>query len=78
MNAMKLSMVSGKDLSKLCRKYYHPWIRRFVWVMAEIAVMGSDIQEVIGMSIGLNILFGIKLWICVIITIFSTFVILMV
>ncbi len=75
---MKLAVVSGKDLSHLARYHYKKPTRLFLWVMAELAVMGSDIQAVIGMSVGLQILFGLKLWICVILTICSTMVIILV
>lgn len=45
--------------------------------MAEIAIIGSDIQEVLGSAIALNILFGLDLWIGVILTITSTLLILL-
>lgn len=45
--------------------------------MAEIAIIGADIQEVLGSSIALQILLGIPLWVGVVITILDTFVILM-
>ena len=46
--------------------------------MAEIAIIGADIQEVLGSAIAMKILFGIPLWSGVIITIIDTFVILLV
>lgn len=45
--------------------------------MAEIAIIGSDIQEVLGTAIALKILFGISIWSGVLITIVSTFLILL-
>ena len=39
----------------------------------ELAIIGSDIQEVLGSATALNILFGIKIWVGVIITIFDSF-----
>lgn len=42
--------------------------------MTEIAIIGSDIQEVIGSSIALNILFGIPLWAGAVITILDSLV----
>ena len=45
--------------------------------MAEIAIIGADIQEVLGSSIALQILLDIPLWVGVVITILDTFVILM-
>jgi len=41
--------------------------------MAEIAIIGSDIQEILGSAIAIRILFGIPLWIGALITIVDTF-----
>ena len=38
----------------------------------ELAIIGSDIQEVLGSATALNILFGLKIWIGVLITIFDS------
>ena len=46
--------------------------------MAEIAIIGADIQEVLGSSIALRILFDIPLWVGVVITILDTFIILLI
>jgi len=45
--------------------------------MAEVAIIGSDIQEVLGTAIALNILFSLKLWVGVLISISSTLMILL-
>ncbi|EAS07058.3 NRAMP (natural resistance-associated macrophage protein) metal ion transporter family protein (macronuclear) [Tetrahymena thermophila SB210] len=76
--SMKLGLVTGKDLAKLCRIHLNSKERTLLWIMAEIAIMGSDIQEVLGTAIGLKILFGLELWIGVLLTIFTTFLILLV
>jgi manganese transport protein len=47
-----------------------------LWVLAEIAIIATDIAEVIGTAIGLNLLFGIPLEIGVIITALDVFLIL--
>jgi NRAMP (natural resistance-associated macrophage protein)-like metal ion transporter len=44
-----------------------------LWIMTEFAIVGSDIQEVIGSATALNILFGIPLWSGALITIFDSF-----
>ena len=46
--------------------------------MTEIAIIGSDIQEVIGSAVALNILFGLPIWAGVIITIIDTMMILLI
>ena len=42
--------------------------------MTELAIIGSDIQEVLGSATALYILFGLKLWVGAIITIFDSLV----
>ncbi|KAL4435104.1 hypothetical protein ABPG74_003597 [Tetrahymena malaccensis] len=76
--AMMIGLVTGKDMAKLCRYYYPKKMSVLLWIMAEIAIIGSDIQEVLGSAIALQILFGLKLWIGVILTISSTILILLI
>ncbi|MBC8824674.1 divalent metal cation transporter, partial [Escherichia coli] len=47
-----------------------------LWVLAEVAVIATDLAEVIGTAIGLNLLFGIPLEIGVVITALDVFLIL--
>ena len=64
-------------MSTLCRKTFkNTKIRYFLWIMCEIAIIGSDIQEVLGSAIALQILFGIPIWAGVLITIVDTILIL--
>jgi len=53
-------------------------LRILLWVLAEMTIIASDIPEVVGTSIALNILFGIPLWIGVVITSISVFLFLMI
>ena len=75
---MILGIVTGKDMAKLCRYYYPKKASVFLWIMCELAIINTDIQEVIGTAIGLKILCGLKLWIGVILTILSTFLFLLI
>jgi manganese transport protein len=59
--ALKLGIVAGKDLARACRDYYSPPVAMGLWVLAEIAVIATDLAEVIGSAIGLQLLFGIPL-----------------
>eukprot|EP00250_Pteridium_aquilinum_P002624 c12846_g1_i1 orf=272-1801(+) len=52
----RLGVATGCDLAELCREEYPPWARIVLWLMAEIAIIGADIQEVIGSAIALRIL----------------------
>ena len=39
----------------------NPWARRAYWLQAELVAMATDIAEVIGGAVALNLLFGIPL-----------------
>src|SRR5215203_459882 len=55
----KLGLVRGLDLAQASRVTYHPVINFFNWLLAEIAIAACDLAEVIGMAIGLQLLFHI-------------------
>ncbi len=59
--ALKLGIVTGKDLARACRDYYPPSIAIPLWILAELAVIATDLAEVIGSAIALQLLFGIPL-----------------
>lgn len=59
--ALKLGLISGKDLAQACRDYYSPFFSRVLWILAECAVIATDLAEVIGSAIGLQLLFGVPL-----------------
>ncbi|XP_010679565.2 metal transporter Nramp3.2 [Beta vulgaris subsp. vulgaris] len=66
----RLGVVTGRHLAELCRDEYPNWARYLLWIMAEVALIGSDIQEVIGSAIALKILSHgfLPLWCGVLIT----------
>ncbi len=74
--AARLAIGSGRDLAQACRDAYPRWISFPLWIMAEIAIIATDIAEVIGTAIGLNLLFGIPLELGVVITALDVFLIL--
>ncbi|KAK9805646.1 hypothetical protein WJX72_009884 [[Myrmecia] bisecta] len=76
MLAAKLGVVTGKHLAQHCREEYPPVPRYALWVMTEIAVIGSDIQEVIGSAIAISLLTrgAVPLYAGVLITAVDTFV----
>uniref|UniRef100_A0ACB8G1P0 Uncharacterized protein n=1 Tax=Sphaerodactylus townsendi TaxID=933632 RepID=A0ACB8G1P0_9SAUR len=73
--AIRLGVVTGKDLGEICHYYYPKVPRILLWIMIEIAIIGSDMQEVIGTAIAFNLLSSgrIPLWGGVLITIVDTF-----
>ena len=72
----RLAIASGRDLAQACRDAYPRYISIPLWLAAEIAIIATDIAEVIGTAIGLNLLFGIPLELGVIITALDVFLIL--
>ncbi|XP_031640180.1 protein Malvolio-like [Contarinia nasturtii] len=77
--AARLGVVTGLHLAEMCYKQYKTIPRIILWIMTEIAIIGSDMQEVIGTAIALFLLSNkmIPLWAGVLITIIDTFSFLM-
>ena len=73
----RLAVASGRDLAQACRDAYPAWAAWPLWLAAEVAIIATDIAEVIGTAIGLNLLFGIPLELGVIITALDVFVVLL-
>ncbi|KAK2562150.1 Natural resistance-associated macrophage protein 2, partial [Acropora cervicornis] len=74
--SLRLGTVSGKHLAEVCYENYPKIPRIILWIMVEIAIIGSDMQEVIGTAIAFYLLSDgkIKLWAGVLITISDTFI----
>lgn len=72
----RLAVATGRDLAQACRDAYPTWAAWPLWIAAEIAIIATDLAEVIGTAIGLNLLFGIPLEIGVILTSLDVFLIL--
>ena len=72
----RLAIASGRDLAQACRDAFPRWVSLPLWGMAEIAIIATDVAEVIGTAIGLNLLFGIPLELGVLITALDVFLIL--
>lgn len=72
----RLGVGSGRDLAQACRDSFPRWISLPLWLSAELAITATDLAEVIGTAIGLNLLFHIPLSIGVILTAADVFLIL--
>lgn len=58
----KLGIVTGRSLPEtLGSRIRNPWARRAYWLQAELVAMATDIAEVIGGAVALNLLFGVPL-----------------
>ncbi|XP_071040386.1 protein Malvolio isoform X5 [Parasteatoda tepidariorum] len=73
--AARLGVVTGLHLAEVCQRRFPPVPRYLLWIMVEIAIVGSDMQEVIGTAIAFYLLSnkGIPLYAGVLITIVDTF-----
>ncbi|XP_062059649.1 natural resistance-associated macrophage protein 2 isoform X2 [Lepus europaeus] len=74
--AARLGVVTGLHLAEVCHRHYPKVPRIILWLMVELAIIGSDMQEVIGSAIAINLLSigRVPLWGGVLITIADTFV----
>lgn len=66
---IKLGSVTGYDLARCCREYFPRWLNLILWFLAECAIIATDVAEVIGTAIALNILIKVPLPAGVVITI---------
>src|ERR1700730_18050333 len=73
---IRLGVGAGRDLAQACRDSFPRWVSFPLWLSAEVAITATDLAEVIGTAIGLNLLFHIPLEIGVIITAADVFLIL--
>ncbi|XP_037825588.1 protein Malvolio isoform X1 [Lucilia sericata] len=73
--AARLGVVTGLHLAEMCYRQYKKIPRFILWIMIEIAIIGSDMQEVIGTAVAIYLLSNkvVPLWGGVLITIIDTF-----
>jgi len=74
----RLGIVTRMDLAQACRGMFGPRVSFVLWLLAELAITSTDLAEVLGSAIGLNLLFGIPLVAGVLLTALDTFVLLLV
>jgi manganese transport protein len=73
----RLGIVRGRDLAQANRETYPKTVNFFLYILAEIAIAATDLAEVLGMAIGIQLLTGIPLLWAVLITVFDTFLFLL-
>jgi manganese transport protein len=75
--ALRLGIVTGRDLAQACRDHFHPKVSFVLWILCEVAIIACDLAEVIGSAIALNLLFGIPLIYGVLLTAFDVMILLL-
>lgn len=74
--ASKLGIVTGLDLAQATRRHTGKKLGFVLWIITELAIMATDIAEVIGGAIALNLLFGLPILWGVILTVFDVLLLL--
>lgn len=72
----RLGIVRGLDLAQASRKIYPSWVNIPLYALAELAIAACDLAEIIGMAIGLQLLFGLPLLVGISITVLDTLLLL--
>jgi manganese transport protein len=74
--AVRMGIAGGRDLGQFCYEQFGKPARIFLWLMAETAIIATDLAEVIGTAIALNLLFNMPLPLGVVLTALDVFLIL--
>lgn len=74
--AVRLGIVRGLDLAQASKNTYPQFVNFCLYILAQIAIIACDLAEIIGMAIGLNLLFGLPLIWGVSITLLDTLLLL--
>ncbi|KAI5968334.1 hypothetical protein CANMA_002550 [Candida margitis] len=74
--AAKLGAVTGLDLAANCKAHFSFRTNLVLYIMTEIAIIATDLAEVVGTAIALNILFKIPLFLGVIVTVIDVLIVL--
>ncbi|WP_295772740.1 Nramp family divalent metal transporter [uncultured Mucilaginibacter sp.] len=57
----RLGIVRGLDIAQASKNTYPPFVNFCLYVLAQISIIACDLAEIIGMAIGLQLLFGLPL-----------------
>jgi manganese transport protein len=74
--ALRLGIASGRDLAQACRDTYSRPVTLALWLLAELAIAATDLAEVLGAAIALNLLFGLPLLVGVCLTALDVLIVL--
>ncbi len=74
--SVKVGLTLGKDLALLCRERYPKPTRLGLWIFAELAIVATDVAEVLGSALAFKLLLGVSLSVGIAITVLDTFIIL--
>ena len=75
--AGKLGIVTKMDLAQATAHHAPKWLRYSLWVILELALMATDLAEVLGSAIALNLLFKIPIMVAILLTVLDVFLLLL-
>ena len=75
--AGKLGIVTRMDLAQATAQHAPKWLRYSLWVILELALMATDLAEVLGSAIALNLLFKIPIMVAILLTVLDVFLLLL-
>lgn len=75
--AGKLGIVTRMDLAQATAHHAPKWLRYSLWVIVELALMATDLAEVLGSAIALNLLFKIPIMVAILLTVLDVFLLLL-
>lgn len=73
----RLGAVTGLDLAQNCKRHLPPQLNIALYILAEIAIIATDLAEVVGTAISLNILLNLPLALGVVLTVVDVLIVLM-
>lgn len=74
--SLRLGLVSRLDLARACRARYSAPVNRFLWIMAEVAIVACDVAEVLGSALALHLLLRVSIGVGIAITAVDTLLVL--
>ena len=74
--SLRLGLVAHLDLARACRARYSAPVSRFLWIMAELAIVACDVAEVLGSALALHLLLRVSIMAGIAITAFDTLLVL--
>ena len=72
----KLGIATGLSLPEMCRERLDRRVVVLLWLQAEAVAMATDLAEFTGAALGLNLVFGLPLWISALLAGLATFAVL--
>ena len=72
----KLGIATGLSLPEVCRERFPRPVVVFLWLQAELVAMATDLAEFTGAALGLNLVFGLPLWVSALLAALATFAVL--